>query len=211
MYVYLVSDFELILPKSVTVKIAFLNQNNQFKKYLKELEQVPVMNYDKNQLIEKVSSIEVHTHFSIKELDLSFFFDYHIFPENILSAYTQWSDEQRKMQTGDTILQQVYLPPIPKFSQKALFGVRIKEVIREEKRYGFSYETLNGHVECGISYFLLEEIDGKIIFKIQTFSKPGNFFTRLLGPVFSIPYQTYCTKKALKNVKNSIEKNLSAQ
>ncbi len=163
------------------------------------------MSYEKSLLIEKVSSIEIHNCSSLKELDLSFFFAYRIFPENILSAYTQWQDEQRKMQSGDTILQQVYLPPIPKFSQKALFGVRIKEVIWEEKRCGFSYETLNGHVECGISYFLLEESDGKVIFKIQTFSKPGNFFTRLLGPVFSIPYQTYCTQKALKNVKRMIE------
>lgn len=163
------------------------------------------MSYEKSHLLEKISSIEIPNYHSLEELDLSFFFDYRIFPENILSAYTQWQDEQRRMQAGDTILQQIYLPPIPKFSQKVLFGVRIKEVITEEKRVGFSYETLKGHVECGISYFLLEEQDGKVIFKIQTFSKPGNFFTRLLGPVFSIPYQTYCTQKVLKNVKRIIE------
>jgi uncharacterized protein (UPF0548 family) len=187
------------------VKIAFFNQKNQFKKYLEELKKVPVMNYEKSQLIEKVSSIEIHNCSSLKELDLAFFFDYRIFPENILSGYPQWKDEHRTMRSGDTILQQVYLPPIPKFSQKALFGVRIKEVINEENRAGFSYETLKGHVECGISYFLMEEANGKVLFKIQTFSKPGNFFTRLLGPVFSIPYQTYCTNKALKNVKRILE------
>lgn len=163
------------------------------------------MSYEKSRLLEKVSFIEIQTCSGLKELDLSFFFDYRIFPENILSGYPQWRDEQRTIRESDTILQQVYLPPVPKFSQKALFGVRIKEVINEEKRCGFCYETLNGHVECGISYFLLEEQDGKVIFKIQTFSKPGNFFTRLLGPLFSIPYQTYCTQKALKNVKRMIE------
>jgi uncharacterized protein (UPF0548 family) len=187
------------------VKIAFFNQKNQFKKYLEELKKVPVMTYEKSQLVEKVSSIEIHNCSNLKDLDLAFFFDYRIFPENILSGYPQWKDEQRAMRSGDTILQQVYLPPIPKFSQKALFGVRIKEVINEEKRCGFSYETLKGHVECGISYFLMEEANGKVLFKIQTFSKPGNFFTRLLGPVFSIPYQTYCTIKALKNVKRILE------
>lgn len=187
------------------MKIAFFNQKNQFKKYLEDLKKVPVMSYKRSRLTEKISFIEIQTCSGLKELDLSFFFDYRIFPENILSGYPQWRDEQRTIREGDTILQQVYLPPIPKFSQKALFGVRIKEVITEEKRCGFSYETLNGHVECGISYFLLEEQDGKVFFKIQTFSKPGNFFTRLLGPVFSIPYQTYCTNKALKNVKRILE------
>ncbi|WP_430405725.1 DUF1990 family protein [Fluviicola sp.] len=193
------------------MKIAFFNQQKQFRKHLEELKQVPIMNYEKSQLREKVSSIEIHNCSDLKELHLQSFFNYHIFPLNILSAYTQWEDEQRTMRAGDTILQQVYLPPFPKFSQKALFGVRIKEVIHEEKRCGFSYETLKGHVECGISYFLLEETNGKISFKIQTFSKPGNLLTRLLGPVFSLPYQTYCTQKGLKNVRKIIESNLSNQ
>lgn len=190
------------------MKLALLNQQNQFKKQLEELKKVPVMSYEKSQLIEKVSSIEIPNSSNLSKLNLQFLFDYLIFPENILIGYSQWKDEQRMMQAGDTILQQVYLPPIPKLSQKALFGVRIKEVIQEENRCGFSYETLKGHVECGISYFILEENDGKVIFKIQTFSKPGNFFTRLLGPIFSIPYQTYCTKKALQNVKKTIESKL---
>ncbi len=191
------------------MKIAFFNQKDRFKKYLDELKHLPVMDYDPNALLEKITSIEIRGVSHLNQLDLQFFFDYRIFPENILSGYPQWRDEQRSIQAGDTILQQVYLPPIPKFSQKALFGVRIKEVIREEKRLGFSYETLKGHVECGISYFTIEETDGKIQFNIQTFSKPGNFFTRMLGPIFSVPYQTYCTKKALKHVKQQIETKLS--
>lgn len=190
------------------MKIALFNQQNQFKKQLEKLKKVPVMNYEKSQLVEKISSIEIPNVSNLSQLNLQSFFDYRIFPENILIGYSQWKDEQRKMQAGDTILQQVYLPPFPKLSQKVLFGVRIKEVIQEENRCGFSYETLKGHVECGISYFLLEENNGKVIFKIQTFSKPGNFFARLLGSVFSIPYQTYCTKKALQNVKKTIEPKL---
>lgn len=191
------------------MKIAFFNQKNHFKKYLEELKHVPIISYERTALIEKISSVEISGASHIGQLDLAFFFDYRIFPENILLGYSQWQDEQRSMQIGDTILQQVYLPPIPKLSQKALFGVRIKEVIKEQHRCGFSYETLEGHVECGISYFILEETNGKLFFRIQTFSKPGNFLTRMLGPVFSIPYQTYCTKKALKNVKNIIQLNLS--
>lgn len=183
------------------MNISFLNQAKRFPLHLDNLKKVEVMPYDKNLLVEKNSFIQIEGISKLSELDTTDFFDYSIFPGRILNAYTQWSDEKRKMQTGDTIVQQVFLPPFPVFSQKAIFGVRIKEVIREDKRIGFSYETLKGHVEKGISYFLLEETEQGVIFKIRTFSKPGNFLTRLLGPIFSVPYQTYCTRKALQHVK----------
>lgn len=109
------------------------------------------------------------------------------------------------MQVADTIAQQVYIPPIKIFSQKIIFGVRICEIINQTNKKGFSYETLDGHVEKGISTFTVEQLNEKVIFKIQTFSSPGNFFTKLVGPVFSVPYQTFCTKTALKNVKRQIE------
>lgn len=191
--------------KFPTVKIALTNQRKNFKARLESLKQVPVRPYEKSRLREKISSIEISTALSLEYLDLSAFFDYRIFPEYILLAYPQWRDEKRSMQPGDTILQQVYLPPVPGFSQKVLFGVRIKEIVRGEKHAGFSYETLEGHVECGISWFILEEIENRVIFSIHTFSKPGNLLTRLLGPVFSLPYQTYCTNKALKQVKEMVE------
>ena len=67
------------------------------------------------------------------------------------------------------------------------------------------YETLEGHVEKGISTFTIEKLEDKLIFKIQTFSAPGNFLTKLLGPVFSVPYQSYCTGNALENVERQID------
>jgi len=71
---------------------------------------------------------------------------------------------------------------------------------------GFSYETLEGHVEKGISTFTVEQIDNsKLIFRVCTYSSPDNILTKLLGPIFSIPYQTFCTKSALRNVKRQIE------
>ena len=117
-----------------------------------------------------------------------------------MTGLTQWDSENRVMQVGDTIVQQVYLPPWKKFSQKIVFGVRINRIIDEPFKKGFSYETLDGHVEKGLSIFTFELENGNPIFKIETFSKPGNILTRLLGPIFSIPYQTYCTHAALKNV-----------
>lgn len=163
------------------------------------------MDYNKTQLKEKITTIEINTSKDIDQLNLDFLFDYHVFPENILTFKTQWADENRKMQIGDTIAQQVYFPPTKMFSQKLIFGVRINEIINEADRVGFSYETLEGHVEKGVSTFMVEQLNNQLIFKIQTYSKPGNFLTKLMGPIFSVPYQSFCTKKALENVKRQIE------
>jgi uncharacterized protein (UPF0548 family) len=117
----------------------------------------------------------------------------------------QWTDENREMKIGDTIVQQVYIPPTKRLSQKIVFGVRINEIIDQTDKKGFSYETLEGHFEKGISTFTIERIDNRLVFKVQTYSTPGNILTKILGPVFSVPYQTYCTKAALKNVKKQLD------
>ncbi len=187
------------------MKVYLSNQKNKFKKHLEDLKSKNVMIYDKSKLVEKITQIPIDKEKTIDEIDLEFLFDYKIFPSNILIFKTQWNDENREMKIGDTILQQVFLPPIKSFSQKIIFGVRIKEIINQENIKGFSYETLEGHVEKGISTFTIEELNQKIIFKIHTFSTPGNILSKLLAPIFSIPYQTYCTKQALKNVKQQIE------
>jgi hypothetical protein len=163
------------------------------------------MDYDKSRLTDKISTIDIETTKELGQLNLAFLFDYHIFPENIMSFKNEWTDEGRKMKIGDTIAQQVYIPPTRTFSQKIIFGVRIYEIIDQADKKGFSYETLEGHVEKGISIFTVEQLDNKIIFKVQTYSTPGNILTKLLGPVFSVPYQTFCTNTALKNVKRQLE------
>lgn len=160
------------------------------------------MQYDPTNLKEQVSTIELTTNFD--KLDLSFLFYYHIFPNRIMTFLTEWEHENREIKTGDTIVQQVYIPPFMNFSQKIIFGVRIKELINEPNRIGFSYETLKGHVERGISTFTVELVNNRTIFKIHTFSTPGNALTKLLGPIFSRPYQSYCTNAALRNVQKQI-------
>lgn len=122
-----------------------------------------------------------------------------------MSYKNQWTDENRRMKVDDTIAQQVYIPPTKIFSQKIIFGVRINEIIEQTNRKGFSYETLEGHVEKGISTFTVEQLEHKIVFKVQTYSTPGNFLTKFLGPIFSVPYQTFCTTAALKNVIRRLE------
>ena len=163
------------------------------------------MSFDKTKLIEKTTTIEIKTERTLEQLNLDFFFDYKIFPSNIMTFMTQWGQEKRKMKIGDTILQQVFIPPTRIFSQKIVFGVRVKNIIDEAERKGFSYETITGHVEKGESTFTIENgLDG-LIFKIKTYSEPGNLLTRLVGPVFTVPYQAYCTRTALENVKRQIE------
>lgn len=163
------------------------------------------MDYDKSRLKEKITNIDINTTKNIDQLNLDFLLDYQIFPDNIMTFQNEWTDQSRKMKIGDTIAQQAYIPPTKLFSQKIIFGVRINDIIDQADKKGFSYETLEGHVEKGVSTFTVEQLDNKIVFKIQTYSTPGNILTKLLGPVFSVPYQTFCTKTALNNVKQQLE------
>ena len=196
----------LYLHPTDNMKIYLKNQTVNFLQQLEYLKQQPVIPYDLGRLIEKTYIVEVNNSKSLEEMDTGFFFDYRIFPEHILSHLTQWKAEHRNMMVGDTIVQQVYIPPHQSYSQKLIFGVRINEIVEEATRIGYSYETLVGHVEMGVSLFTIEKKeDGKTIFKIKTFSRPGSLLTRLLGPVFSVPYQAYCTRQALVNVKRQLE------
>ncbi len=163
------------------------------------------MTFDKAKLKEKTTVIRIETEMTLEQISLDFLFDYKIFPSNILTFMTEWGNEKRKMKIGDTILQQAFIPPIKTFSQKIIFGVRITNIIDEADKKGFSYQTIEGHVEKGESTFTVESSNGELIFKIKTFSKPGNFLTKLVGPVFTVPYQKYCTRTAMENVKRRIE------
>jgi hypothetical protein len=54
---------------------------------------------------------------------------------------------------------------------------------------------------------LLLHLEGgvNLDFKIYTFSNPQNIFAQLLSYSASKPYQRYCTKKALENIKRQLE------
>lgn len=189
------------------MKIYLTDQSNKFPQHLQALKKAPVMRYDTAELKEKVTFVTIDTNRQLSDLDTGFLFDYDIFPSNIMTYLTEWKHENRSMQVGDTIVQQAFIPPFRDLSQKIIFGVRINEIIIEPTRIGFSYETLDGHVEKGISIFTVEQTDkAQIVFKVHTFSKPGNLLTQLVGPIFSIPYQTFCTRQGLSNVKRQLER-----
>lgn len=188
------------------MKIFLTDQAKKFPQHLELLKRQPVMQYERSKLTEKTTVIPIDTTRELQELNTDFFFDYKIFPNNIMTYLTQWAFEKRQMLIGDTIVQQAFIPPFGHLSQKIVFGVRINEIINEPTRIGFSYETLNGHVEKGISMFTIEKTaDEKTIFKVHTFSQPGNLLTKFVGPVFSVPYQTFCTRRGLLNVKRQLE------
>lgn len=187
------------------MKIFLKNQSRNLNYHLEQLKSKGVMKYDRNKLVEKITEIEFKSTKTLNQINLDFLSNYKIFPSNILLSKTQWETENRNMQIGDSIIQQAFFPPLKIFSQKVVFGVRISEIINEENRKGFSYETIEGHVEKGISIFTIEEEKEKLKFKIHTFSEPGNWLTKLLGPIITIPYQKYCTQKAMEFVKLQVE------
>jgi hypothetical protein len=127
-------------------------------------------------------------------------FRYHIFPPRILQSLPQWEHENRHMRTGDTIAQQIQIPPLLHASVKIIMGVRITEVFREADRMGFSYATLEGHVEVGVSTFLFERADSEWCFTVRVRSAPGNLLTRLVGPIFTMPYRNWSIRQALRHV-----------
>lgn len=187
------------------MKLTLRNHNNQLEQHLNQLKKSSIHEFEKGLLKEKKTAIVVESNISLAELAGHVLYSYQIFPENILIHVAEWKLEKREMQLGDTIAQKVFLPPIPFFSIKVIFGVRITEIIQEEQRIGFSYTTLEGHAEKGISTFTIEERDGIKQFVIHTFSEPGNALSRLAASWFTDPYQNYCTRRALKLVRVMME------
>lgn len=182
---------------------------DQFSKlcyYLPKVRSLPVISYNISELKEKKKVISLPCNKSLKEFSFNFLFDYCVFPNNILTYYSEWQNSKRTMQIDDTIVQQIYFPPFKIVSQKIIVGVRIKEIFKEEDFVGFSYETLKGHIEKGISYFQILKSKDKIHFIIKTYSKANNLFLDWLSPLFSSPYQDYCTNKAIKNMIKEFKK-----
>jgi uncharacterized protein (UPF0548 family) len=194
------------LAEGRQMKLYFTSQDKNLSRHLELLITKEVMHYKKELLPEKTTTIEVNSKKNLCTIASEVLYNYRIFPPAIMTFRTQWHHENRDLKPGDTIVQQVFIPPIKAFSQKIIFGVRILSIIDEPHRKGFSYATLEGHVEKGESLFTIEKLnDQKLIFKIQTYSVPANPFVKNFASWFAVPYQTYSTRQALENVKRQIE------
>jgi uncharacterized protein (UPF0548 family) len=156
---------------------------------------------DASSLPEKTSSIALNVPGPISQWHTDSLFDYDVFPSTIIRYQAEWRTEGRKMRVGDLILQRAMVPPLLGFGLCLEFAVRISRLIEEEKRLGFAYETLTGHAERGISEFYFEECDGSLHFTIHTHSEPGHWTSRLGKHIATLPYQAWCTRRALNHVK----------
>lgn len=155
---------------------------------------------DQRAFPERTSAIALGVAGPIRKWQTEFLFDYLIFPAAIMRFEAEWGKKRRKMEVGDVILQRAVMPPIG-FGVCLEFAVRVSALIQEEKRLGFAYETLFGHAESGVSEFYFEDRDGQLFFTIHTFSQPGHWTARVAKHLFTLPYQAWCTRRALANVR----------
>jgi uncharacterized protein (UPF0548 family) len=157
-------------------------------------------------LPEKTSEIALGHFGSVSSYRTDFLFAYDIFPRFLMRGEAQWIRESRAMRVGDIIVQRAVLPPIG-FGVCAEFAVRISALISEPSKIGFAYETLAGHLERGVSEFYIEERAGELFFVIHTHSEPAHWLSRLGGGIFSLPYQRWCTRQALRHVKQRFHRD----
>ena len=103
------------------------------------------------------------------------------------------------MQEGDVVVQQAMLPPL-QVSLKCIFAVRILATTRSAQRMSFQYGTLQGHPESGVSEFALTLIEHNVYASIRTLSQPGHWLSQISAPFFTLPYQQFCTNRALEHM-----------
>ena len=184
------------------MKVFLRDQFPHLSTFLPACKSLPLSYDDPACLREKHTTTVIHTApaaASLLSYDFQFLFDYDIFPKPILRAYTEWQHHFREMQIGDVIVQQVSLPPCH-MSLKCIFAVRILDIFRSTNKVGFSYGTLQGHAEKGLSTFFFALHGTQISATIHTFSLPDTFAGKLVVPLFTLPYQRYCTNQALAHM-----------
>jgi uncharacterized protein (UPF0548 family) len=169
-----------------------------------EAKSLPRNFIDAHALPERIASIALGRAGPIKKWETDFLFDYAIFPSAIMRFVAEWKMEGRRMGVGDVILQRAVVPPIG-FGFCLEFAVRVCALIDEPNRLGFAYETLSGHAECGVSEFYFEEKQDSLFFTIHTYSKPGHWTSRMVSRVVSMPYQSWCTRRALRHVRRRFD------
>lgn len=120
---------------------------------------------------------------------------YQVFPPRRMRAHV-CSDDGR-LREGTTIVQQVGIGPMTLEA-----GVRVIRVWRRHDgdgdETGFTYATLEGHPEQGISTFTIRHLAGQpsIDFIIDVRSRPGSWLIKLARPV-TRRFQVRATEAAL--------------
>ncbi len=113
---------------------------------------------------------------------------------------------RRPVQVGDVVGLRYYLVP----GVHIFFASRVYEVIDEELRSGFSYETLQGHPEAGQETFAVtkDPQTGAIVASLRAWSQLAPPWPRLLSPL-TRPLQCGAGRAALDHFEKLIlEKHL---
>lgn len=69
-------------------------------------------------------------------------------------------------------------------------------VADEAGRAGFGYGTLVGHPVRGEESFLVEVVEGRVVFGVTAFSTPATWYTRAAGPVLPVLQRAYAGRLA---------------
>jgi len=185
------------------MKICLTTKASKLYQHLDTLKSKKVIKYKRPNVRDNSYQIKINTSSTLEELDLKPLFSYNIFPGNVMSFFAEWEISDRKMESGDTVVQQINLLPFSSLSPKLIAGVKIKQVINQPRKKGFTYETLDGHPETGVATFMLEQKNNETFFRIMTSSAEKSGFYGVFSPVF----RSTITRKVLKKVKNQLENN----
>ena len=187
------------------MKLFCSNQQARLALFLQEFRERPFSYTPTTQLREKETSLVVLEQTTLTNLsfcNVDFLFAYNIFPDRIMTFAADWQQQGRTMQEGDVIVQQIFLPPWP-LSLKCIFAVRVLQTFRDSVRVGFRYGTLKGHAEMGISEFSFSLHNKTLYATIHTYSSPGILLAQVVAPLFTLPYQQYCTNQALQHLRTA--------
>src|SRR5687767_12542330 len=129
------------------MRIALTDQHQRLADLLPTFKAQPLSFANHSQFPERYTARFIPTLQPITDLracNLDFLFTYAIFPPFIMRSVTEWQVAKRRMQIGDVIVQQAYLPPLP-LSLKCIFAVRILAITQSARHVGFQYGTISGH------------------------------------------------------------------
>ena len=123
---------------------------------------------------------------------------YDIFPATRMEKKINSADG--RIQLDAVIVQRAFVGP---FALE--MAVRVTEIIDEPHRFGFVYETLEGHAERGRERFLMREDPGGFTMVIEAWSTPGWLVARSVAP-FSRFVQKRATREALEHMETTLER-----
>jgi uncharacterized protein (UPF0548 family) len=164
--------------------------------YIKKWQDAPI-SFDADQPTDYSWHVDMHEHSlgndsddpSLFERAVEKLFRYEFYPENILIHHSTATSENRRLQQGDRIVQQIRgVPGIV----DALTMNLVTNAIYETNRMGFTYRTTFEHLEVGeMTFAILRKRNGDVSVVIQGVSKPGPKM-----PFYAVPYARYLQKKA---------------